>query len=208
MDASAALCPFARLVGGEWHIGPLRHVFEWGIGQRTVLARTYDQANVAHLLLANRPRRRRRRRRGPHPNRGGVHRRTRQWPFVHLRRGRGRSRRHRPRRRLAAGEPSSAGQSRGGAAPRVNAGWQISRQQRSESLWPDHKVSSYIFGDELTGGGAGAPPGDHAQGDGARDLVQFLRVVEEHRGLRRRLGVFLREPLVWGKARATRLSRM
>ena len=35
---------FARLVGGEWHIGPLSHVFEWGIGRRTVHARSYDEA--------------------------------------------------------------------------------------------------------------------------------------------------------------------
>ena len=41
--ASNPLAPFARLVGGEWHIGPYRHVYEWGIGRRTVVARTYDE---------------------------------------------------------------------------------------------------------------------------------------------------------------------
>ncbi len=37
------LAPFARLIGGEWHIGPYRHVYEWGVGQRTVVVRTYDE---------------------------------------------------------------------------------------------------------------------------------------------------------------------
>ena len=41
--APEPLAPFARLIGGEWHIGPLRHVYEWGIGQKTVVARTYDE---------------------------------------------------------------------------------------------------------------------------------------------------------------------
>ncbi len=36
------LAPFVRLIGGEWHIGPYRHVYEWGVGERTVVARTYD----------------------------------------------------------------------------------------------------------------------------------------------------------------------
>lgn len=36
------MAPFARLVGGEWHIGPLRHVFEWGVGENTVIARSFD----------------------------------------------------------------------------------------------------------------------------------------------------------------------
>ena len=40
------LAPFARLVGGEWHIGPLRHVYEWGIGRRTIHARSYYQAGA------------------------------------------------------------------------------------------------------------------------------------------------------------------
>ena len=34
----------ARLVGGAWKIGPLTHVFEWGIGRHTLLARSYDGA--------------------------------------------------------------------------------------------------------------------------------------------------------------------
>ena len=34
----------ARLVGGSWKIGPLTHVFEWGIGRHTLLARSYDSA--------------------------------------------------------------------------------------------------------------------------------------------------------------------
>ncbi len=41
-ETSSPLAGFERLVGGEWHIGPLRHVFEWGVGKNTVLARSYD----------------------------------------------------------------------------------------------------------------------------------------------------------------------
>lgn len=34
---------FARLIGGEWQISILRHRFEWGIGNHTVIAKSYDE---------------------------------------------------------------------------------------------------------------------------------------------------------------------
>ncbi len=40
--APEPMAAFARLIGGEWHIGPLRHVFEWGIGKSSVVGRSYD----------------------------------------------------------------------------------------------------------------------------------------------------------------------
>ncbi|MCH9646958.1 MAG: hypothetical protein K0U98_01900 [Deltaproteobacteria bacterium] len=38
------LSPFGRLVGGKWKISLLTHEFEWGIGQQSVFARSYDEA--------------------------------------------------------------------------------------------------------------------------------------------------------------------
>jgi len=34
---------FARLVGGRWKMGDVTLVYEWGIGRRTVLARSFDE---------------------------------------------------------------------------------------------------------------------------------------------------------------------
>ena len=31
---------------GAWKIGPLTHVFEWGIGRHTLMARSYDDAGT------------------------------------------------------------------------------------------------------------------------------------------------------------------
>jgi len=41
-DSRNPMLEFSRLVGGAWKIGPLRHVFEWGIGQSSVISRSYD----------------------------------------------------------------------------------------------------------------------------------------------------------------------
>lgn len=40
--ANGRLDDMGRLVGGSWKIGPLTHVFEWGIGHHTLIARSYD----------------------------------------------------------------------------------------------------------------------------------------------------------------------
>ena len=41
-DIPNPMLGFSRLVGGSWKIGPLRHVFEWGVGNRSLIGRTYD----------------------------------------------------------------------------------------------------------------------------------------------------------------------
>lgn len=41
-DRQNPMLGFSRLVGGAWEIGPLRHVFEWGIARSSVISRSYD----------------------------------------------------------------------------------------------------------------------------------------------------------------------
>ncbi len=41
-DRQNPMLGFSRLVGGAWKIGPLRHVFEWGIARGSVISRSYD----------------------------------------------------------------------------------------------------------------------------------------------------------------------
>ena len=41
-DRRNPMLGFSRLVGGGWKIGPLRHVFEWGVGKSSVISRSYD----------------------------------------------------------------------------------------------------------------------------------------------------------------------
>ena len=40
-EAENPLEPFSRLVGGEWHSQNSFHVFEWGVGKRSILAKSY-----------------------------------------------------------------------------------------------------------------------------------------------------------------------
>lgn len=41
-DLENPMLGFSRLVRGAWEIGPLRHIFEWGIANSTVFSRSYD----------------------------------------------------------------------------------------------------------------------------------------------------------------------
>jgi hypothetical protein len=39
--AQNPLAPFERLIGGQWHLGTSYQEFEWGVGRRSVRARSY-----------------------------------------------------------------------------------------------------------------------------------------------------------------------
>jgi len=44
--------PFARLVGGEWHLEESYQVFEWGIGKLSVKARSYFMVDEKPKLVS------------------------------------------------------------------------------------------------------------------------------------------------------------
>ena len=41
LDPDDPMASFSRLVGGRWVLGDTYHTFEWGVGQKTILARSY-----------------------------------------------------------------------------------------------------------------------------------------------------------------------
>lgn len=46
------MAPFARLVGGEWHLGDSWQVFEWGVARRTVRSFNYALVNDQPTLVS------------------------------------------------------------------------------------------------------------------------------------------------------------
>lgn len=56
-DATNPLAPFAHLIGGDWYLdGPdgayTHHHFEWGVGQKTVVSRSYTPDNNGEILVS------------------------------------------------------------------------------------------------------------------------------------------------------------
>ncbi len=45
------LAPFERLMGGRWSTGQSYHTFEWGFGNKTVVAKTFSVAEDGKELL-------------------------------------------------------------------------------------------------------------------------------------------------------------
>jgi hypothetical protein len=50
--ASNPLAPFERLIGGEWHLEGSYQEFEWGVGQRSVKARSYFMVDDSPKLVS------------------------------------------------------------------------------------------------------------------------------------------------------------
>ena len=57
LDSTNPLTPFARLIGGEWYYDGkdgayTHHHFEWGVGQKTVISRSYAPDNNGEVLVS------------------------------------------------------------------------------------------------------------------------------------------------------------
>ncbi len=50
--ATEALAPFERLIGGAWYLDDGYQVFEWGVGRRAVISKSYTLANGQATLVS------------------------------------------------------------------------------------------------------------------------------------------------------------
>ena len=46
------LAPFEKLIGGEWHLQGTIQVFEWGVGRKSVISKSYTVANGERTLVS------------------------------------------------------------------------------------------------------------------------------------------------------------